>query len=531
MAQHVAIDVQNAKYDYEYKDGSRTPALRDCTLQIRHGDRVVLMGANGSGKSTLLGAIAGMHKVIDGKVTVLGSDAFTDTNLQQRVARIGQAWPDNANWCETVRQTAATYPRLDWDRFESLCKLLHVNPDWRVDHCSCGMKRKIQVLLGLIYPKEILCLDEFSADLDVVEREHILNYLKEESETKRVTVLYATHIFDNLGDWPTHLLRMSKGRVLEMITLADHKKSMQATAYDWIMADSPSQVCNEAKFKYPAAPLQGPVAVETTKLTCKVGKANQGKFSTAKQVLKDMSLQIPKGGRCMLVGTNGSGKSTLMRVLAGKHFVPQGMATVHQRDAYHDTKLSDCVGHSLDWWQETEWDLSVADVVDNVVLDERAQELVRILAVDMAWRMNRVSSGQRKRIQLLINLLHYKSVLILDEVTADLDVVQREEFLKFLYNESTLRGATIVYTTHIFEGMDGWPTQMVFLNAETNNIEAVHYFKEGDNVLQVVEKELFGLKTAEWQKMGIQGYKYTRLGKRLAEQEGIIEGGGDAMVR
>ena len=158
MAQHVAIDVQNAKYDYEYKDGSRTPALRDCTLQIRHGDRVVLMGANGSGKSTLLGAIAGMHKVIDGKVTVLGSDAFTDTNLQQRVARIGQAWPDNANWCETVRQTAATYPRLDWDRFESLCKLLHVNPDWRVDHCSCGMKRKIQVLLGLIYPKEVCAL-------------------------------------------------------------------------------------------------------------------------------------------------------------------------------------------------------------------------------------------------------------------------------------------------------------------------------------------------------------------------------------
>ena len=50
-------------------------------------------------------------------------------------------------------------------------------------------------------------------------------------------------------------------------------------------------------------------------------------------------------------------------------------------------------------------------------------------------------------------------------------------------------------------------------------------------VRQVVEKELFGLKTAEWQKMGIQGYKYTRLGKRLAEQEGIIEGGGDAMVR
>ena len=75
------------------------------------------------------------------------------------------------------------------------------------------------------------------------------------------------------------------------------------------------------------------------------------------------------------------------------------------------------------------------------------------------------------------------------QVTADLDVVQREEFLKFLYNESTLRGATIVYTTHIFEGLDGWPTQIIFLNSETLNVEAVHHFTEssGGSVLEVRE--------------------------------------------
>ena len=214
MGREVVIDVNCASYNYEYKDGTRTPGLVNCSVKFQRGDRVVLMGANGSGKSTLLGTIAGMHKCTEGKVTVLGSDAFTDCSLQQRVARIGAAWPDNANWCETVRQTAATYPQIDWHRFDSLCKVLHVNPEWRVDHCSSGMKRKIQVLLGLIYPKQILGLDEFSADLDVVEREHILNYLREESEKNQVTVLYATHIFDNLGDWPTHLLRMSQGRYM-----------------------------------------------------------------------------------------------------------------------------------------------------------------------------------------------------------------------------------------------------------------------------------------------------------------------------
>lgn len=514
-----AVRVENAVYDYEYKDGSKSPGLQNCSVVIEAGSRVVMMGANGSGKSTLLGVIAGMHKCTAGKAVVLGTDAFDDCYLQLRVARIGQAWPDNANWCETVKQTAATYPNIDWERFNRLCHMLHVNPDWRVDHCSSGMKRKIQVLLGLIYPKEMLCLDEFSADLDVVEREHILNYLKEDSEKNKVTILYATHIFDNLADWPTHILRMSGGRVIEMIEVATLKKSMQSTAYDLIMKDTNKNIAPSNGFHYPAKPVDGPAMVVTKDLFVRVGKANQGKFSTATTIFDATSLQVKKGARCLLVGTNGAGKSSLMRVLAGKHFSALGQATINDRAAYHDTKLCDIVGHSLDWWQETEWDLSVADVVHNVDLDERANRLIQLLDVNMAWRMNRVSSGQRKRIQLLVNLLEYKEVLFLDEVTADLDVVQREEFLKFLYEESVSRGTTVVYTTHIFEGMDGWPTEMIFLNAKTRDVEAVHHFKEGDNVLDVVEKTLFPLKQAEWADLGVTGSKYTRLGAKIAQEQ------------
>uniref|UniRef100_A0A7S1I7M0 ABC transporter domain-containing protein n=1 Tax=Eutreptiella gymnastica TaxID=73025 RepID=A0A7S1I7M0_9EUGL len=520
QAQPSAVVIENAFYEYVYKDGSKSKGLVDCSVTFPTGARVVMMGANGSGKSTLLGVIAGMHKISSGRAITLGSDSFADCNLQMRVARIGQAWPDNANWCETVRQTAATYPNIDWVRFENLCHLLHVDPEWRVDHCSSGMKRKIQVLLGLIYPKEMLCLDEFSADLDVVEREHILNYLKDESVRNNVTIMYATHIFDNLGEWPTHILRMSQGKVLEMIDVAGIDRSMQSMAYELIRIDTGKQREQRNPFQYTLQPLS-PVVVETKDLFVRVGKANQGKFSTARVVLDGACLEVPKGSRCLLVGTNGSGKSSLMRVLAGKHFAAKGQAHINKRDAYHDTKLSDTVSHSLDWWQETEWDLCVADVIHNVELDDRARDLVRILDVDMAWRMNRVSSGQRKRIQLLVNLLQFKEVLVLDEVTADLDVVQREEFLKFLYEESSKRGVTILYTTHIFEGMDGWPTQMVFLNAMTRDVEHVHYFKPGEIVLQEVERALFPLKAAEWEKLGVTGSKYSRLGIQLAQKEAL----------
>ena len=62
-----------------------------------------------------------------------------------------------------------------------------------------------QIFLGLIRPFKILLLDEVTVSLDVVVRQDLLRYLRRESEERGATVLYATHIFDGLDDWPTHL--------------------------------------------------------------------------------------------------------------------------------------------------------------------------------------------------------------------------------------------------------------------------------------------------------------------------------------
>ncbi len=63
----------------------------------------------------------------------------------------------------------------------------------------------MQIFLGLIRPFKILLLDEVTVSLDVVVRQDLLKYLRRESETRGATILYATHIFDGLDDWPTHL--------------------------------------------------------------------------------------------------------------------------------------------------------------------------------------------------------------------------------------------------------------------------------------------------------------------------------------
>jgi len=51
----------------------------------------------------------------------------------------------------------------------------------------------------------------------------------------------------------------------------------------------------------------------------------------------------------------------------------------------------------------------------------------------------------------------------MDEITVDMDVLGRQDLLEFFKRECDERGATIVYATHIFDGLEGWVTHMAYL--------------------------------------------------------------------
>jgi len=94
---------------------------------------------------------------------------------------------------------------------------------------------------------------------------------------------------------------------------------------------------------------------------------------------------------------------------------------------------------------------------------ERLATLLHILDINLDWRMHVVSDGQRRRVQILMALLKPFEVLLLDEVTVDLDVVARADFLEFLKMETETRGATVLYATHIFDGLDEWVSHLAYM--------------------------------------------------------------------
>ena len=74
----------------------------------------------------------------------------------------------------------------------------------------------------------------------------------------------------------------------------------------------------------------------------------------------------------------------------------------------------------------------------------RRAKLIEVLDINPEWRMHTVSDGQRRRVQICLGLLKPFDVLLLDEITVDLDVLGRADLMQFLKEECQQRGATNV---------------------------------------------------------------------------------------
>lgn len=121
---------------------------------------------------------------------------------------------------------ASNYP----ERTAELLELMDANPDWHMNATSDGERRRVQIVMGLMKPFKALLLDEVTVDLDVVVRQDLLAFLKKESEERGATILYATHIFDGLGGWPTHVAHMAQGRIKEYHPIENIKELLDMQA-------------------------------------------------------------------------------------------------------------------------------------------------------------------------------------------------------------------------------------------------------------------------------------------------------------
>ncbi|KAK7902886.1 CCR4-NOT regulatory complex component [Exophiala xenobiotica] len=192
------------------------------------------------------------------------------------------------------------------------------------------------------------------------------------------------------------------------------------------------------------------------------------KFPDGSTGLSNINLDLPAGSRTLLIGANGAGKTTLLRLLSGKRLAPAETISIGGVDPF-SAGLEGVTYLGLEWVLNpiVRTDIAVPILLDSVggsFYPERRDELVRILDIDLRWRMHAVSDGERRRVQLAMGLIRPWDVLLLDEITVDLDLLSRSNFLYWLRAETERRGATIVYATHILDNLVGWPTHLAHMH-------------------------------------------------------------------
>lgn len=179
-----------------------------------------------------------------------------------------------------------------------------------------------------------------------------------------------------------------------------------------------------------------------------------------------------------MVGANGAGKSTLLRILTGLIF----MGLEHDEfDINGSEKPRDQfngVAFLGGQWKRRRtgfdgicpftMDIAARDMMakwqeENI---ERRDELVRVLGINLDWRMHECSDGQRKKVRIMLKLLQPFKLCVIDEFAADLDIFSRKRFFDYLTKECAEHGSSVVYATHIFDQADEWATHVTFMQLD-----------------------------------------------------------------
>jgi ABC-2 type transport system ATP-binding protein len=216
-----------------YKKADRN-AVDGVSFDVAQGEFFALLGPNGAGKTTTISILTTTLTPTSGTVVIDGCDAVRDAaGVRSRVGIIFQqpSLDLNLSGEENVRFHAILYglypyrplframPRAYRDQLRELAQVLGLERDIfkPVKRLSGGMKRKLEIIRGLMHRPRVLFLDEPTAGLDAASRRNLWGYLREVRAAYDITVCLTTHYLEE-AESADRICILDQGRVVSMGT-------------------------------------------------------------------------------------------------------------------------------------------------------------------------------------------------------------------------------------------------------------------------------------------------------------------------
>ena len=185
-----------------------------------------------------------------------------------------------------------------------------------------------------------------------------------------------------------------------------------------------------------------------------------------KQVLKDVSLKIPRGKIIGLLGKNGTGKTTLIKLIndlltptSGEIFINGKKPGVESKDiiaflperTYLDREMS--VKDAIKYFEEfyTNFD------------KQKAVKLLKDLDLDMNSKISKMSKGMQEKLQLILVMSRNAELYILDEPLGGVDPATRDYILDTILS-NFCEGASVIISTHLIADIERILDEVIFID-------------------------------------------------------------------
>lgn len=422
--------------------------LESVTMGVSAGDRIGIVGRNGDGKSTLLKLLTGRMEPDSGQVTIRGdttigmldqSDAV-DTSVTVGQAVVGDLaeyeWASDAKIRDVIRGLVSD---LDWEA--------------TVGSLSGGQRRRVALAALLIGDWDILALDEPTNHLDVEGIAWLADHVKRRWPQNAGGLLVITHdrwFLDEVCNqtWEVHdgivdpfeggyaayiLQRVERDR---LAAAAEAKRqNLLRKELAWLRRGAPART-SKPKFRVDAAnqliedvpPVRDNIELKRLAVA-RLGKdvvdiENASVRFGDREVLRNITWRIGPGERTGILGANGAGKSTLLGLVTGDVEPTDGRVKRGKtvRIGMLDQQFSQLEHIGADRVREVLANTKTTFTIDGK--EHTPAQLLERLGFQrhhLSARVNELSGGQKRRLQLLLLLLSEPNVIVLDEPTNDVD--------------------------------------------------------------------------------------------------------------
>ncbi len=201
--------------------GAFEPSIKNLSFSIKRSEVFGLLGTNGAGKTTTISILCGIIQPSSGKIYVNGFDLQNDSGKIKELLGV-------------VPQDIALYPLLTAREnlmfFGKMYGLKGSDLEGRIDYWlekfdmtkyadrrvikySGGMKRKINLIAGIMHEPKIVFLDEPTVGVDVQSRNEIIGQLKEVNK-KGTTIIYTSHHMEEAEDFCTNVAIIDGGKMI-----------------------------------------------------------------------------------------------------------------------------------------------------------------------------------------------------------------------------------------------------------------------------------------------------------------------------